>query len=177
MEERREPAEVFEDAGIRVLGFNLGFASQYPTSERVSETNIEIARLTTGIDPDSINKRSPEYLMGAADAFSKIYGTLLESMPSKEYVDYLRAKNNAEVFVSVAATPGIAVEERQALELSTFSLIEPTHPLEPSTKGWQLTPWGEGLFFRFLRTELPEMVEEEQLLEGVSALIQRRKEQ
>jgi hypothetical protein len=173
MEDLREQPEMSTEARIRILGFNLGFGSQYPTSEKVSETNIEVARLTAGIDPDSIDKNSPEYLMGAADAFSQTLGTLVESMPSKEYVDFLEQKNNAEVLVSLAATPGISIDERQALELRALLLIEAAKPLKAGEKGWRLTPWGEGVFFRFLRDELPQMVEEEQLLKGVSGIIQR----
>lgn len=69
-----------EDAEIRVIGRALIMSGL--DREEVLKLDLQIARLTAGMDLDDIDHASPEFKAGAAEALSTVRNSILELKPT-----------------------------------------------------------------------------------------------
>lgn len=74
------PDEV--EAKIRQLGrqlFNMSALHQHESPDGRMNVQVEIAKLTAGLDPDTIDAASPEFRAGGAYALSVVLNALYEA--------------------------------------------------------------------------------------------------
>lgn len=177
-----------KDGEIRAAALNIVLATFGKSSKEFERVNIDVARLTAGIDPDSIDRRSLEYIFGAAEALSSTISAAIERLPDADTVDFILRKKNARLIAVIAAEPGIvesslpveelegdgtinAITNTRVFSLSRIGMIEPALPPEGITeKAWKLSPGGRSFYLRLL-PELAESAGIEETLDGLRGIL------
>ncbi len=171
---------------IRRLARLLALSSHSRNIEAVERAADEIARLTAGVDPSTVNPSSGDFRSGASEALSVLLNAVSEQMISRSTVNLLHRKPRPRVFVAIASSPGMTQKElSEAIgvkesnlstyirELAAVGLIEPAAPVSQKGKAWRVAPWGIQTFFQAL-ADLTESVPEEELAHATQALIALR---
>lgn len=174
-------------ASVRRVARALAVASHSHSIDALKEPKIGVARLTAGLDPDTVDADSAEFRFGAGEALATLLNALAEQMLSTSAVELLRKSQRARVLNAIAAHPGATqkqLAERLAIkesnlshyvqELSRAGLVEPSLPPEPPGKAWALSPWGLQTFFGLISGPLAGQIPEAELTQGLQGAVRQR---
>lgn len=149
----------------------------------LSPLDVEIAQLTAGLDPDAIDKTSPDYIFGASDAFASSVSSLSEMLVHPNLAEKLKLAPNAKVFAAFAGVDFIPSEEVGRIiddEMESFAAVNMLHyasliqyGVEEHNPVWRISPYGDQAFMRLL-PELAQAVDQSELLKGVGGWLERK---
>ena len=171
---------------VRVVAHQVAISLLRGSNEALAHAERDVARLTAGHDPDTIDRSSPEYIFGASDALSAAVSAVGEATPDQTTVELLAQRSNARLLAKIASQPSITIEEitegmdqidaemtaEERLEmLRALVLIEPAHPPEGSSdSAWQLSPWGKQTYMRLL-PEIAQSAGVEPTIHGIRGIL------
>ena len=171
---------------VRVVAHQVAISLLRGSNEALAHAGRDVARLTAGHDPDTIDRSSPEYIFGASDALSVAISAVGEAIPNQPIVVFLQVTDNAKMFAKIASRPDIStgevIEELSKLEddmpaeerlvtLKELGLIEPAVPLGGSVdRAWRLSPWGKRTYLKLL-PEIAEAAGTEPTIHGLRGIL------
>src|SRR3990167_4098773 len=96
---------------VRVVAHQVAISLLRGSNEALAHAGRDVARLTAGHDPDTIDRSSPEYIFGASDALSVAISAVGEAIPNQPIVVFLQVTDNAKMFAKIASRPDISTGE------------------------------------------------------------------
>jgi DNA-binding MarR family transcriptional regulator len=176
-------------AAVRRLARALAIASRSRDLDSLTDHKIALSKLTAGLDPKEVDRASPEFRFGAAEALGTVLNGLAEQMLSGSTTHLLGKSQRARVLAGIAAHSGSTQKElagrlsikesnlsQYLRELGDAGLVEPAVSSRRRGKAWALSPWGLQAFFAITSGPVAALVPAEELTEAMSAARARRGE-